>query len=210
MAQAPEPLGHFEGQGLAAADDLKITVAVRGQQVEQLGMRKGLTPQNAEEAVAGRLGLVDEPIHSGQVESQLLGLAARSGAAPRTAIVDDRKEKYRRKKLASSQPPLMPLDRTRPLVAQVEGQLPEQSQIGFAEQAPGKSEDHGAVGSLGNSARGRSSETTERNYGSPSLGVRTIITAAAANVLPRRAPSPGRRSCAPRRTRMLAPGYPVC
>ena len=114
------------GDQLAVGEDLEIAVRMRGEDIEELRMQERLAAQDAEVAVAVRLGVADDAIQLFQRELLRRRLDVDPAAlAAQLAARDYRDEEERREVLAALAPPLVQLDRAHALDPEVVDELRE-------------------------------------------------------------------------------------
>ncbi len=106
-------------------------------------MHERLAADDAEEDVAHRLRFADQLVERFGLNDLLLGRDIDPAAlAAQVAGIDDRDVEERREELAALEAGFVPLDGEHALQAHVPGELPEETFIGFEEQAFGQFRDH--------------------------------------------------------------------
>src|SRR3989449_2091220 len=163
VAQFAQAIRDFLRDELAVGEKLKVTVGVRGEQVEQLRVHERFAAEDAEERVPVPFGVGDGAIERVQVDGVLLLHIHPAALATEVARVDDGKIEERGEVFAALDAPLELLDRQHPLHAEVPDKLPQATLVGRAQDAAGKSGQHSILALAKQEKRGDGSGNYAEN-----------------------------------------------
>ena len=126
VAEFPHFGGNLVGDELAIGEDLEVAIGMTPEDLQQFRVHERFAAEDAEEAVAVLLGVVDDAIHLVGREKMLRAIHLHPASlATEIATVDHRNVEERREIVALLDALLEFLDRAHAFVAEVIGELPE-------------------------------------------------------------------------------------
>jgi hypothetical protein len=100
VAQLSQSFGNFVGDKVSVGEDLKVSVGMSRENVEQFFMQEGFTAEDAKERVSHGFGFVEGSVHRLKIDLRLLASDIDpTSLAAKIARVDDRDVEKGRKEL---------------------------------------------------------------------------------------------------------------